>query len=386
MATFSRGEDYFDAEEYEYGPIDSNDDVDDAPLSWRNADSLSDWAIVVHDGDESATYHVHRNILAVGPRKSEYFSRLFRTKHRVEETVNEKSEIEMKNSAFEAFPRVLDYMYSPTGDLDVTTESAVALRHLAQYFGIRSLFKLSTDFIKNDLCPGTAPVYLSEATLHVDEKLAAAAADVCAQFMEQIETTLISSLSPELFEKVASSPKLNCDSEMLSKIVAEFCRAHSEHVDGPLLRNVTKNEIMPCVHAEVASYLLELSISHEDNACDKGSKLHDRCIRACSSYWENFLVKPFQASNEYPRKSDVGKNTELFANFQYKDLPLTSQVALLEESLLMAKSYIEKIRTMKNGQILQLEQQLSSLHSKNRALRVYGELLSKQKQKSKGQK
>eukprot|EP00521_Asterionellopsis_glacialis_P012627 CAMPEP_0195303232 /NCGR_PEP_ID=MMETSP0707-20130614/32451_1 /TAXON_ID=33640 /ORGANISM="Asterionellopsis glacialis, Strain CCMP134" /LENGTH=231 /DNA_ID=CAMNT_0040366719 /DNA_START=72 /DNA_END=763 /DNA_ORIENTATION=+ len=109
----------------------------------------------------SRKYFVHRTQLGVGPRRSEYFSNLFKKKRMSMSESSETTEstskhkgtrIELRPSAANAFPIMLDFIYSPVGSpVEATTETAVALRHLATCFGIRELFDSITTFIKNDL-------------------------------------------------------------------------------------------------------------------------------------------------------------------------------------------------------------------------------------------
>lgn len=61
---------------------DDDDDADDE-LSWRMSPlkSMSDWVIKVvtpRENNKADVYHVHKSILAVGPRRSSFFANLFR--------------------------------------------------------------------------------------------------------------------------------------------------------------------------------------------------------------------------------------------------------------------------------------------------------------------
>ena len=64
------------------GSLDDDED-DETELTWRldARKSLSDWAVVVTTKETRITqvYNVHKNYLAVGPRKSLYFAREFAT-------------------------------------------------------------------------------------------------------------------------------------------------------------------------------------------------------------------------------------------------------------------------------------------------------------------
>ena len=103
------------------------------PPSSRGADpttSHSDWTISVESGNQQATYHVHKPLLSVGPRSCEYFSTLFQTKTELSETQNDTSHITLDERDAGAVPTMLDFIYSPTGEIDTTTEKPIALRSL----------------------------------------------------------------------------------------------------------------------------------------------------------------------------------------------------------------------------------------------------------------
>ena len=134
-------------------------------LSWRlpPEESLSDWAIKVKAEGSSRraeTYHCHRSVLGVGPRHSGYFKQLFQGGH-FTENADATSEHELKASAAEAFPQLLDFVY--TGKLEVSTQHAVALCDLANYYEIRPLFDEVIAFMQDDMQTGaaseTAPIY-----------------------------------------------------------------------------------------------------------------------------------------------------------------------------------------------------------------------------------
>lgn len=80
----------------------------ESELSWRmdQDDTFSDYTLFVEseeDGEEKK-YHVHRNILAHGKRRCEYFTKLFRSPFR-------ENEIAVSHFA-RAFPDFLDILYN----------------------------------------------------------------------------------------------------------------------------------------------------------------------------------------------------------------------------------------------------------------------------------
>lgn len=223
-----------DLGEYHYSaPVE-----EDMELSWRLTpeESLSDWRIVLQlleDDIEDAApfikiYDVHKNILGVGPRRSEYFSRVFRNKMVIEATKS-TSYIQLQDSAASAFPEMLDFMYKrndATAEINATSENAVALRHLAQYFGIPALFLSINKFIKSDLQVWNATIYLAEAELYRDEKIVSAALKYCTP------------LPAALFKDVTSSPFFKCAS--IALCVDEFkMKMKNQHFNYYSRRNVT---------------------------------------------------------------------------------------------------------------------------------------------------
>jgi len=111
-------------------------------LTWRMdpEESLSDWMIEIEvDGNLHGRYHVHRTALAVGPRKSEYFARLFRTGKSFSESKTKTSIIKLEEFPAKAVPFMLDFIYLGEDDDIIKDENVAALHHVGEYFGVKSL-------------------------------------------------------------------------------------------------------------------------------------------------------------------------------------------------------------------------------------------------------
>ena len=143
----------FDIGEYGSGsaPVEK-----DASLSWRDdpEETLSDWRIVVEVPALKIknVYHVHKAMIAGGPRKSDYFVRQCRSgggASQLAEAVRSESKLDLEAEAAEAIPDFLDYVY--TGSLKATKENACALLHLAEYLGNPPLYAEVKDFIEAGL-------------------------------------------------------------------------------------------------------------------------------------------------------------------------------------------------------------------------------------------
>ena len=88
--------------------------TDQAQLSWRcdPEQSLADWRLVVSDdGSATQTYHVHRALIAAGPRCSEYFVGQFRGGAGFSEGSAGQSTLSFDTAAAEAMPLFL-YIHS----------------------------------------------------------------------------------------------------------------------------------------------------------------------------------------------------------------------------------------------------------------------------------
>ena len=130
----------FDLGEFTRGEAE----VGTGALSWRldQAASLSDWTIRVKrnasDGDadtHEVEYSVHRTVLGFAPRCSDHFSRIFISSGgRFAEDAGCATELVLEDSAADAFPAFLDFLYGC--ELAVTTQNAAALRHYASYFAV----------------------------------------------------------------------------------------------------------------------------------------------------------------------------------------------------------------------------------------------------------
>ena len=297
-------------------------------LSWRLCpqESLSDWTLKVissetinvekqlyqrySEGNLKSTkmtnipldvsrsikkYHVHRTQLAVGPRKSEFFSTLFKKRKCDSESrdnidiVQEHNEtvIELLPSAAAAFPVLLDFMYAQSGANPVIqTESSVALRHLASCFGIRELFNCATSFIKNDLTPQTAPAYLLESKAYKHKKLESAAVEICSKNLKDIKLSLLVILPSNEMARVINSTYTSMNSTTLSSKVASYCRCRHTDMTLSILKDITNAKKMHTIAKEDSLFYIQLlqNLGAElpDVSLDsaEGKTLYERCVIA----------------------------------------------------------------------------------------------------------
>lgn len=276
-------------------------------------------------------------------RRSEYFATLFKQSHLAEFTTN-ASQITLEDSAADAFPAILDYIYSDK-NVKFDTNNATAIRHLAHYFGIRILWKLASVFIKGDFSLETAATYLAEAILYHDNKLEMASIDILAERIEEINRRTLTKLLPHSFERIVSSPKLKCRSKKLSDIVLKYCQSQGGAVDMALLMKVTRCDLMPSVSRKAALPLLKIAVAEEEktgvNLSDTNNVLRSRCIEACVEEWKETLAKPLLARES--RDKNVSRILGAHS-IEHRDLPLAIQVELLEKALCAAKVELDDVK------------------------------------------
>ena len=252
--------------------LDYDSDVEPPPpaaderLDWRldPAESLSDWTIqvVVGSGDSTAAvtdYHVHKSVLAVGARKSEYFGRLFLGPHAFAEAANCTSRIQLHPLAARAFEFFLDYVYHADGELQISTATATALHYLAGYFENRRLRWESKQFWKADLTLETAGTYHEHAEIFRDDKIATAVADLCVSQINDITPNLsiVRQSTPQLWLEVLQKAKPG-SSRHLSQLMASFCGAHRDTLDVATYQELTSEASLPEIDCQAALPLMDL--------------------------------------------------------------------------------------------------------------------------------
>jgi hypothetical protein len=254
----------FDGDDY---LIDNTEDDDDQQLSWRLDPEIShsDWKIVVKrsSSSESATstvtFHVHKNILAVGPWKSDYFTALFRNKH-LSESADSTSTIELEELACEAMPLMLDFMYQH--DISMSIDHAVALRHLAKYFGIKLLYKNVMTYLKEQVgMLSNLGILVKHASLLSDEAVLSMAATTCTDHLAELnDVSLLSTIDPDFLLRVISNPDVDTcsDSYLLSNIVAKYCEIHRDQLDQETFVKLTDRKYTPLIDQEAALPLLQV--------------------------------------------------------------------------------------------------------------------------------
>jgi hypothetical protein len=168
----------------------SSSPIQPKELTWRRdpEESFSDWTIVVSrkveveqceaEVEPPATYYVHKHIVGAGPRSSEYFCNVFQNTE-LAESKTSTTVLELKTSAALAFSDMMDFIYM-NREANLSSETAVAVRHLATYFCVPTLFEHTNNFIQQDIGTSNIHVYLQEALLYHDDTMIQATMEVAA--------------------------------------------------------------------------------------------------------------------------------------------------------------------------------------------------------------
>lgn len=367
-------DDWSSFETYGFSPAKARNET--KRLTWRldQKESYSDWMIVVtrssgsyvivsegnkkkkkknkkrkSDGNAMRVreYHVHKTVLSLGPKKSEYFENLFNTNDMAEHQAA-TSEIEFEDTAADAFPAMLDYMYADKEEpLAIDSENAVALRHLAHYFQIQSLFTEATEFIKADLSGNSedtaALTFASEAKKFGDERLAQAAIDRCAADFVSIPSKKFVGVAPDLMVQVLG--QMRSSGSMPSLNISHFLEnvSNDREINDAIFTTITNEEAMPVVDSTVALSLLHsserfLPAEPSGDALANSKNLKERCVSAMSEDW-HLLAKAMELSEE----NDGHVNA--VANLMGK-ISLEVQNELLKACLVSSKKECDSMKTI----------------------------------------
>jgi hypothetical protein len=190
-------------------------------LLWRQEpeESLSDWKIIfeIDDADTNlndetapltTTFHVHRIILA---SVSTYFQSLFkkRKQNQTSEHETQTSTIKLHPLAIESFPVFLDYVYNVVlGRLGFEPSNAVALRHLAIYFGVDKLLKDITELILIDIRnEAFRDDYYNTAKIFNDDKL------LLGIGLQRSMSGVLRAVAPGIFRTLKEQPEVHLKEE-----------------------------------------------------------------------------------------------------------------------------------------------------------------------------
>lgn len=251
-------------------------------------ESFSDWTVeILVNGTIHGRYHVHKAILAVGTKKSGYFAKLFG--HHFQESKVNTSQIGLESLAADAFPFMLDYLYSNFDDLQLTNENATALHFLGQYFEIPDLCSKAEQFRRGNLDPINCAMYYNHAKIFHDEDAVRCIVKVCCRMLDllELDSPLIA-ISDELFWIDLLKENKGNDSTHLSNLVLQFCSVHPDRLNPEIFSSVTEESVLPMVACEAAIPFMELEKSINPLLVEGThlTSLQKRCVTALTHSWK----------------------------------------------------------------------------------------------------
>ncbi|OEU19312.1 hypothetical protein FRACYDRAFT_235360 [Fragilariopsis cylindrus CCMP1102] len=261
----------------------SNAPMDVVP-SWRlhPSDSLSDFILLILSTatGETTSYNVHKHMMAVGPRRSDYMDEVFRSEDAstFQMTLDEKTAI--------LVPTMLDFVYS-NHDINITTEMAVPLRQLGKMLKIVPLEIKAATFIIEDIEISNMSAYVSDCCFYKDEEVMKVVVQKCSASIETIPITdrLWIVMKPELFLRVVTSPNIERTalSRHLSIILKEYLELHQYEIKIDMFTTLTSEKIIPNVDRDAALPLIELCELYDSEDCET---LQKRCAYTIACYWK----------------------------------------------------------------------------------------------------
>jgi hypothetical protein len=313
----------------DYSDVDSFGSRDEEFPNWRldPEESESDWTIVIESVPDGAIseYHVHKCVLAEGLKKSDFFVSFFNLSSEQKMDDEGRSVSKVHADAAKLIPDMLDYLYSIHDILKISTETAVAIRHLSQFFGIRALSTVVVSFVYEDMQIDNMKTYLMSATAFDDLQTQKLCAQRCAEHIKEINpySDLLTEMDPSFLLDILASPntdRQHCSSH-LSKLVSVFCDLHRDIIDGGVFEELTSVEYLPVISKEAAVSLLTLEAELLDDARNESrglTYLQKRCADALAP-----LIQP----------EDVREKAQRSRAKTLKKIPKKVLVELLSRSL-----------------------------------------------------
>ena len=253
--------------------------------TWRlkPQESLSDFKLTVLSSETGSetNYYVHKHMMAIGPRSSQYLSEVFAA----ENTSHFQVTLDGKTSPL--IPSILDFIYCQNHEINMTTENAVAFRQLAKMLKIFPLEVKAANFILKDIGIHNLVTYISECSYFNDIEVTKAVLEKCIANIEKISIhdRLWIVMEPELFLQVVSSPHVDRGvlSKQLSILLKEYLDLHQYEITEDLFVALTSENIIPIVDRSAALPLIELCQIYNSDQCEE---LRKRCAFTIACYWQ----------------------------------------------------------------------------------------------------
>jgi BTB/POZ domain len=295
----------FNDSEVSFGALSVGDQEE--VTTWREHPDVSesDWTMTIQSVPSGAVdkYHVHKSVLKHGHKRGDFFVSLFG--YNEMENSGGETPIKVHEDAASLIPEMLDYMYSSDDELTITSDTAAALSHLSQFFGMKHLAKQVLLFMREDVCVANMDVYLNTAMAFDDLQTLKLCADRCAEAIEEIppSSTLLPDMDPSFLLDIVSSRYLRRkkSSGHMSKLIAVYCINNRDAFDGNVFEELTSAEYLPILDEEAALPLLMLESRLVEDSADESTPLttlQQRCIKALLPIVNGTSAKVTQAERK----------------------------------------------------------------------------------------
>ena len=274
------------------------------PLVGRSDFTIEIAAQVVEDDNNSApeekvdTYHVHKNVLEFGPKSSVYFAGLFASA--TAEAQSNKTRISLHKLAADAFPVLLDHLYSLDGGVpELTIKNAAPVHHLADYLEVDSLRSKVLQFWENGIDVEDLGMCLDHANTFRIDALRDIVVRECSDKITQIEldSHLMEVADAEFWLAVGVDMDKRSEGGIhphLASLIAEFCLVQKAHLDADTFSKLTAYAISTIMLAPLhtATKLLEVetAVLPAMGAENEPTHLQTHCIAVLASRWKKLMV------------------------------------------------------------------------------------------------
>jgi hypothetical protein len=266
-------------------------------LSWRldPQESLSDWQIKVvrKDSGDKDVYHVHRMVIAVGPRHSEYFADLFQ--NRIRDNKSHCLGLEMSDGAAAVFPMILDYMYGEDDLASVRSKTdALSVYNHAEYFQMPGLMKAVANWFRKRLKLSKVSEFITQVgQFNASEPLIEVAVEKCADKFDDIGPQLAGILGPAILTRVLETIHLrqyifHQRSDYVCELVLECVQTNK--LDYHDFQFLTNEKFMPSIPPRSALKLLIVDAEFESKP-GQLNNLEIRCARSLARNWEQLCFE-----------------------------------------------------------------------------------------------
>ncbi|KAG7347791.1 BTB/POZ domain containing protein [Nitzschia inconspicua] len=361
-------------------PVDMN-----RSLCWRSdpSRSLSDWQLQIYNRStrQFDIYHVHKIVLAVGPRSCRYFQKSFQATTKNTATAgknNNTTRVPLISRACQWVPQLLDFCYGKS-NFELSATNALGLWYLAEFFGNPMLRRTVVDFLDDDLnitttCRSNLPVYYIDAVYYDLNQLLdhvilpTYAQELPAMVQEHVPySEMLNELSPTHFSQVIQGiiiyeVETSTSAMILTRLVTDYVLLYQtdlsfEHFETFISR-------ITFLDSPSALTLLEASLQYdcagEKNKRNKNVSSSDsvssslihfqrECVGTLSEEWEQLL------------NIDQERITRIMRTLSLREEHENILVDWFQKTLIRASDQLVKER-QENNKILKEHEKLKKDH------------------------